>query len=316
MWLASYVVGLLIFVFIAKRKKTSSSWREIFFPRQIYRHSSALDDVLITVTSLSLGALAVAKSVTVQAGIATVVAGGIYNLVVYGLDFNLQFSPLNVWAYTLGLALVLDFAVFYAHRLMHKVNWLWSFHKVHHSALVLTPLTQMRFHPLEDLFMEAFSGLTLGIFLGLGHAVGLVNGFQGDFESLWLVYLIFNLTSHFRHSHIWISFGPIFSFVFSSPAMHQIHHSHEARHIDKNFATVFSFWDWIFGSIYIPKEREHFAIGLRDAKDQSNYQGWKGLMLSPFQDTLDRMKSIFAVKAAEKGMNLPPKPTRPLPSRY
>jgi sterol desaturase/sphingolipid hydroxylase (fatty acid hydroxylase superfamily) len=40
--------------------------------------------------------------------------------------------------------------------------------------------------------------------------------------------------ANFRHSELWISFGPL-NYLISSPAMHQIHHSLDERHRDKNF---------------------------------------------------------------------------------
>jgi sterol desaturase/sphingolipid hydroxylase (fatty acid hydroxylase superfamily) len=73
---------------------------------------------------------------------------------------------------------------------------------------------------------------------------------------------IHNLLANFRHSQIWIPFPRWLSFVFSSPAMHQIHHSAEERHWDKNYAIVISLWDWMLGTLYIPRERERFALGV------------------------------------------------------
>lgn len=313
MWLASYFAGLLLIVFLHSKQKRGVPWREVFFPRQTYGHASARDDVWVMLTGLALGALATARAVAIQGSVAAAVS----SLIIY-LSPPMEsrpFSPLPVWGYALAVALVLDFATFYAHRLTHKVDWLWSFHKVHHSAAVLTPLTQNRFHPVDDIFLELFSGLVFGLFLGVGSISGFVAGYQGDFENLWIVYLVFNLTSHFRHSHIWISFGPYLSLIFSSPAMHQLHHSCEARHTNKNFAPVFSFWDWLFGSLYIPREREQFRIGLNELRDQSRYQGFFGLMISPFREIAERLPLTSSVTSIETKMTLPPEQEPPPPSR-
>lgn len=52
--------------------------------------------------------------------------------------------------------------------------------------------------------------------------------------------------------------------------MHQIHHSKEPWHIDKNLSQIFSFWDYLLGSLYIPKKREIFEVGLSEEKDWNN----------------------------------------------
>ena len=49
---------------------------------------------------------------------------------------------------------------------------------------------------------------------------------------------------------------------FISPAQHQIHHSNEARHHDKNFGSALALWDLIGGTLYIPKRREVLSFGL------------------------------------------------------
>ncbi|MDA0663410.1 MAG: hypothetical protein O3B08_11320 [Proteobacteria bacterium] len=53
--------------------------------------------------------------------------------------------------------------------------------------------------------------------------------------------------------------------VVSSPAQHQIHHSDNPIHFDKNYAVHFSLWDWVFGSIYTTTPRpEALNFGLGD----------------------------------------------------
>jgi sterol desaturase/sphingolipid hydroxylase (fatty acid hydroxylase superfamily) len=75
--------------------------------------------------------------------------------------------------------------------------------------------------------------------------------------------LAWNLAfSHLRHSHVALSFPRWLSHVLVSPHMHQVHHSVEERHHDRNFATVFALWDWAFGTLYIPRRDERFRFGL------------------------------------------------------
>ena len=169
-------------------------------------------------------------------------------------------------AYTVAFFLAYDLGRFLAHWIQHQSNFLWQFHKVHHSAEVLTPITSFRVHPV-DLFIMALGGnlaggLMTGVFLYLG--AGSVSIYM--FLGLHLGVGIYNLIGNLRHSHVWLDYGPL-NYVFISPAQHQIHHSLELRHRNKNCGFAFAFWDALFGTLYVPKHREEFAMGLGDGTD-------------------------------------------------
>ncbi len=59
------------------------------------------------------------------------------------------------WAATLvmsfALFLAYEFAYWLNHSLSHRVGWMWEFHKVHHTAESLTPLTNYRVHPVDTI---------------------------------------------------------------------------------------------------------------------------------------------------------------------
>ena len=65
-----------------------------------------------------------------------------------------------------------------------------------------------------------------------------------------------------RHSHIWVAYPQWISHILISPAMHQIHHSAERRHFDKNLGYHLAIWDRLAGTLYIPEGRETFALGI------------------------------------------------------
>ncbi len=50
--------------------------------------------------------------------------------------------------------------------------------------------------------------------------------------------------------------------------MHQAHHSADAAQHDKNFATVFALWDWMFGTLYLPDRTERFRFGVDEQAAQ------------------------------------------------
>ena len=68
--------------------------------------------------------------------------------------------------------------------------------------------------------------------------------------------------AHLRHSHVALPFPRWLSYILVSPHMHQALHSADAAQHDKNFATVFALWDWMFGTLYIPDPKERFRFGL------------------------------------------------------
>ncbi|NCG18569.1 MAG: hypothetical protein GWP91_06115, partial [Rhodobacterales bacterium] len=154
----------------------------------------------------------------------------------------------------------------------------------------LTPLTQFRSHPVEPalklIFMAASGGTLEGVLLASGAITS--DMYMVSFGHIWLCYLIFLLTIHLRHSQHGMSFGPYLSYLFSSPSMHHIHHSTNREHIDKNFAIVFSFWDWIFGSFYLPTQNETFRIGLTDQEEEKRFQGLRNHLVEPFLCLLRR----------------------------
>lgn len=181
--------------------------------------------------------------------------------------------------YTILALMAYDLGVFLGHFLEHKIPFFWEFHKVHHSAEVLNPLTNYRNHPvdklLENFFVSVFLGITVGVYGYLFSSQVTAHTILNISTPLFIYMLVANL----RHSHIWISYGKYLSYVFSSPAMHQIHHSADEKHFDKNYALIFSFWDYLAGSLYIPKEREKLTWGINNMDSRSYDSVWKLYLL-------------------------------------
>src|SRR5205085_3769218 len=60
-----------------------------------------------------------------------------------------------------------DLAFYGYHRLMHRVPFLWAFHKVHHTATELYPLTAYRGHPGQVVVGSIAVGVTSSFAGGL-----------------------------------------------------------------------------------------------------------------------------------------------------
>jgi sterol desaturase/sphingolipid hydroxylase (fatty acid hydroxylase superfamily) len=168
------------------------------------------------------------------------------------------------------------------HYLSHRIPFLWEFHKVHHSATVLTPLTNFRVHPI---YMCIFLNI---LAVSIGAATGVGNYLLGQpmpqyvlsGSNVILVFFIY-LYAHLQHSQLWISFTGWLGHLFMSPAHHQIHHSRNPAHFNKNLGGCLALWDWIFGTLYVPgAERERLEFGVEP--DREHAHTIRGELIAPF----------------------------------
>lgn len=153
-----------------------------------------------------------------------------------------------------------DLSRFLLHFCMHRFNFLWYFHKTHHSATVLTPLTIFRVHPVEHILYFTRRLVVFGFITGV--FIWLFSQRLSGLEILGvdMFGVLFNFAAaNLRHSHIWISFGR-FEKIFISPAQHQIHHSVGSSNM--NMGSIFSFWDGLIGTRVYSGERRRLEFGL------------------------------------------------------
>ena len=154
-----------------------------------------------------------------------------------------------------------DGSRYIVHRALHRYPFLWAFHKVHHCATSMTPLTVLRTHPVESVVFVLRAGvvhaLSISVFLVLfGDRLGLttVLGVQ-------LFLFMFNLFgANLRHSPLPIGYGHRVERWLISPAQHQVHHSIAARHRDRNFGAVLSIWDRWGGTLYCSNAAENRCL--------------------------------------------------------
>lgn len=194
--------------------------------------------------------------------------------------------------YTFANVLAVDFALFWAHWLQHRNRFLWEFHKVHHSATVLHPITVYRMHPVDDLLALALSTIASAtVYAGFDWIVA--SPLQAiTFAGVNLLTFLFYLLGYnLRHSHIWLSYGPFWSLIFISPAQHQIHHSSLPRHRDRNLGFLFAFWDLIAGTLYVPERRERFPMGLSGGESDA-YRSLASLYFRPFARALEQARLV------------------------
>jgi sterol desaturase/sphingolipid hydroxylase (fatty acid hydroxylase superfamily) len=130
-----------------------------------------------------------------------------------------------------------DLVGYWRHRLEHT-HLLWPSHAIHHSDTEISWLTIFRFHPINRLSTTL---IDFGLLLILG------------FPEYALVASVF-VRHHYGyliHADLPWTLGK-FGCVFVSPVMHQWHHARDPAAYSSNFATVFSIFDRLFGTLHMP----------------------------------------------------------------
>ncbi len=195
--------------------------------------------------------------------------------------------------YILCIVFLIDFIAYGLHWWQHTNPLLWEFHKVHHSAPVMHPLTNYREHPIDNIFYAVGHGITIGL---SGGCISYCLGYVPEMPTIYgatLFSLLYNaLGYNLRHSHIWLRWPGKWVYVFGCPAHHQIHHSCHPEHIDKNFAFMFPIWDVLFGTFCLPNDNSKVKFGLGDGQE-AVYTGCLGLYFLPLKKGLLHIKETF-----------------------
>lgn len=251
------------------------------FPRDVLRHRSSRADLwLLAFNGLLYGAIF--GGATISA--ATVAGFTGERLAALGQPQALIPAPAGVVLLTLAAFLAADLAYWIDHWLKHRVPFLWAFHKVHHTAEVLTPATAFRVHPLDTL---VFANLT-ALFVGVTEAAGRwllgapLDPLAVAGHNLIVVAFVYAV-GHLQHTHLWVAFRGFWGRLFLSPAAHQLHHSADPRHFGSNFGSFLAVWDWMFGTLRVPAaRRERLTFGV--APHAPAQHGLAGVMLTPFAE--------------------------------
>ena len=196
---------------------------------------------------------------------------------------------------TLVIVLVLDFTLWYLHYIFHKIPFLWDYHKVHHSAEVMTPITAARMHPMEEVPSGIIAAIAIGGAYGVMYYLLGAAAIQLQIFEINIILVVFYLSAfHLRHSHVWVRYPYWLQHILVCPAQHQIHHSVDRRHWDKNMGFIFAFWDWMAGTLYAPKGREEITFGLGTEEDGGKWHSLRSLYFLPFRQSWDRLRNRSA----------------------
>ena len=167
--------------------------------------------------------------------------------------------------------ITLDFFQWLTHIMMHRFDFLWKFHKVHHSVKEMGFAAHFHYHWMENILYKP-----LKVF-----AVMLIGGFEP--EQAYLIHFLTITIGHLNHSNIKLSYGA-FKYIFNNPIMHLHHHASSSSNNFKtgvNFAISLSIWDYIFKTNYIPNENGDTKLGYEG--DQSMAKSFFGQLFYGFK---------------------------------
>lgn len=158
----------------------------------------------------------------------------------------IQLARSGVWpehlpfaAQAFAAVLLGDFTSYWAHRLVHRVPFLYRFHEIHHSVRALYWLNALRFHPLDTFFFQLCTTAPT-ILLGAPPEVIALAGLVGQ-------------TSTFlQHTRVAVNGGAL-THVFHTSLAHRLHHR-EGEFAVRNFGGTFLVWDRLFGTHEAPTD--------------------------------------------------------------
>jgi sterol desaturase/sphingolipid hydroxylase (fatty acid hydroxylase superfamily) len=148
---------------------------------------------------------------------------------------------------------LLDLVSYGWHRANHRVAILWRFHQVHHSDPTFTTSTGLRFHPGE---LVLSLPLRLAAVVLLGAPPVAVLAFE----------VVFGFANLVEHGDINFprAFERRLGKLCVTPALHRRHHTKVRPDRDRNFGTVFSVWDRLFGTFADNDSSTRIDTGLPD----------------------------------------------------
>lgn len=283
---AIFSAALIAYVVYALRirpgRTGGTSFWSFLFPREIYRSPSVRVDLQIALVTVLLKPVQfIVMGVTVA-----LLAANLTDIIVNLFGPAPVLLP-NTWGVTLLLGLIAflstDFSTYLIHRISHERRFFWAFHRIHHSAEVLTPLTVERKHPLSGVFTRLLDLALVSPFYAL-----VLYFWPTETDAMVILvvrwsYGLFALAgANLRHSHVWVSFGPFWERILISPAQHQFHHSSAIEHWDVNYGEVLAIWDWALGTLRLTElERHHLDFGLAGELEQP-HTGFLRAMCEPF----------------------------------
>ncbi|MFD1551230.1 sterol desaturase [Putridiphycobacter roseus] len=180
----------------------------------------------------------------------------------------LNLSALPKWGQLVIFFILNDFVQWFTHVMLHRYNFLWQFHKVHHSVKEMGFAAHLRYHWMENIVYKPLKTLVVLIIIG------------GEPQDAFIIHFIAIAIGHLNHANIRITWGPL-KYIFNNSVMHLWHH---AKALPKdhqngvNYGISLSLWDYIFRTNYIPNDDAHIELGFENDEKFPISNFWKQLI--------------------------------------
>lgn len=267
-WILAYLVIVLAIYLAwgrAGARPSIAGGFHFLFPKSVYWNRSALHDIFVALAAvLGFAAISVVLGFDLSSlrQLISFVDSAFTSLFSIDRQALKGGFALDI-IFTVCLFLAYELAMWLVHFLFHKVPVLWAFHKVHHNATALNPLTAQRIHLAELVVTFPFVSLVLAAAVLGFKLAGFAPNPIAVFGNISVVALPLIPFANLRHSHVRLRFGKALESVFMSPLQHQLHHSCRPEHIDKNFGVHTNIFDRLFSTFYSPHVEEAMDFGLR-----------------------------------------------------
>ncbi len=284
-WLTGISVFFFIMELLRPWRKEQPKFRKDFWLDAFYMYFNYFLFSLILFAGLS--------------SVGVVMFGQLIGLLGWKNIVAIHLDNLPQWAQLLILFVTADFIQWWTHRLLHRVAWLWEFHKVHHSIEQMGFAGHLRYHWMENIVYKLTQFIPLSML-----------GF--DLKDLFAMYMFNTVVGHFNHANVTVSprisggvvggvvgmaiavnafeiglvpnpsvgmgvlivlagvaFGSlvlsyVMRYLFNSPEMHIWHHAEEMpKHLPYgiNFGLTLGIWDYLFKTAYIPHDGRDIRLG-------------------------------------------------------
>lgn len=173
------------------------------------------------------------------------------------LDYSYQHFSLfhlsDSWIQWVLAFIVVDFLSYWYHRFSHRTHILWAGHITHHSS--------PHFNLSNGFRTSLFQGINRIIFWALLPIFGF---------SPWVLLVTLKVSGIYdfvQHTK-WFPRIPWLERILITPSLHRVHHGKNEIYIDKNYGSVFSIWDRLFGTFQ--EETEPVEYGIKAEYRDSN----------------------------------------------
>jgi sterol desaturase/sphingolipid hydroxylase (fatty acid hydroxylase superfamily) len=158
----------------------------------------------------------------------------------------------------------LDAGNYAAHWLLHRVDVLWEFHKIHHSSPTLDWLATFRSHLVEQAVRRLLAPLLLIL-------AGVPVDVAGSAAAIFVAWAILN------HANLRLPLGALEALLIT-PRLHRLHHLPAT--MERNLGTMLTLWDRLRGTLVTAEPARPCVFGV--SGERAAYpEGWWRQLVEP-----------------------------------